>query len=106
MIFNKNYLIACISQDDYDVKWLDLRNKTFTYMNVIISSISVEQLLAFPQLFQLLCKVLTSWYLLSHNEMIFGFDDEFYFEQSMDPSSKSVSTKKYCLSFIENDIYL
>ena len=28
MIFNKNYFIACISQDDYDVKWLDLRNKT------------------------------------------------------------------------------
>lgn len=48
-----------------------------------LASLQLEQLLAIPALFQAACQMLSSWYLLSHNESLGAFSDDYFFEEAV-----------------------
>lgn len=66
----------------------------FKCVDVIVSSVSADQLLSFSDLFLSICHVLGNWYCLSHNDSTIIFDDDSYFEETVGNGSKSVSTRK------------
>ena len=84
---------AILSQETLDAKWIDFRQTSFQYVDAILASLQLEQLLAIPALFQAACQMLSSWYLLSHNESLDAFSDDYFFEEAV-KAQTAVSTRQ------------
>lgn len=50
--FHDESRLGCISQEAFDTKWIDFRQTSFQYVDAILASLQLEQLLAIPALFQ------------------------------------------------------
>ena len=91
--FHDESRLGCISQEAFDTKWIDFRQTSFQYVDAILASLQLEQLLAIPALFQAACQMLSSWYLLSHNESLDAFSDDYFFEEAV-KAQTAVSTRQ------------
>ena len=88
----EDHTVESIDQKTFDQRWLALRNFCFQSVQTIATSLSIDQILQYPEFYESLCQYLSNWYLFGSSETCSFDGDESFFEEAV--GTTAVSTKK------------